>query len=126
MFTEADYQLVHTPILQCHKLSLYLPLLALSHVLFLMFYRTPPTLTMPTMNCLLFPRILTLQTQSVSTCTLFIITVVLVIFATQVKKRRAEIKICAFFFFGFLVVRIPPLGSHCAVYKVLQITHKLD
>ena len=57
---------------------------------------------MPTMNCLLFPKILTLQTQSVSTCTLFIITVVLVIFATQVKKRRAEIKICAFFFLAFL------------------------
>ena len=48
----------------------------------------------------------------------------LVIFATRVKKRKAEIKIHAFF--GFLVGRLPLLEIHCAVYTDMQIAHKLD
>ena len=32
------------------------------------------------------------------------------------QKRKAEIKIRACL--AFLVVRLPPLGSHCAVYMI--------
>ena len=46
------------------------------------------------------------------------VAVVLVIFATWVKKHKAEIKISACL--AFLVVRLPPLGSHCAVYADMQ------
>lgn len=49
---------------------------------------------------------------------------VLVIFATWVIKRKVEIKIHAFFV--FLVIRLLPLESHCAVYTVMQIDNKLD
>ena len=56
----------------------------------------------------------------------YVVTVVLVIFATQVKslKCKADIKICAFLAScGQTTTLSWPI---CAVYAVMQIAHKLD